>query len=49
MNVEKIRTVRYMGKIKRNVVGAPMVTKNWKKAYVQTAHRIDPLLNGSIN
>ena len=42
INVEKINTVRYMGKVKRNVVGAPMVTKNFKKAYVMTSHKIVP-------
>ena len=48
LDIEKINTVRYMGKVKRNVVGAPMVTKNFKKVYVMTSHKIDPLLNGVI-
>ena len=37
-----------MGKVKRNPVGAPMVTKNFKKVYVMTSHKIDPILNGII-
>jgi len=48
MDIEKIHTVRYMGKVSRNIVGAPTVTKNFKKAYVLTSHRIDPILNGII-
>jgi ribosomal protein L23 len=48
MKVEKVNTVRYMGKVKRNDVGAPKVTKNFKKAYVMTSHKIDPILNGVI-
>jgi len=37
-----------MGVVKRNSVGAPMVTSNFKKAYVSTNHKIDPVLNGVI-
>jgi len=37
-----------MGVVKRNSVGAPMVTPNFKKAYVLTNHKIDPVLNGVI-
>lgn len=37
-----------MGKVQRNMVGAPMVSKNFKKAYVMTAHKIDPLLNAPL-
>jgi large subunit ribosomal protein L23 len=48
IDVERVNTVRYMGRVKRNIVGAPTVTKNFKKAYVMTSHRIDPILNGII-
>jgi hypothetical protein len=37
-----------MGVLKRNPVGAPMVTGNFKRAYVMTNHKIDPVLNGVI-
>ena len=48
IDIEKINTVRYLGRVKRNMVGAPMVTNNFKKAYVMTSHKIDPILNGII-
>lgn len=37
-----------MGVLKRNPVGAPMITGNFKRAYVMTNHKIDPVLNGVI-
>lgn len=37
-----------MGRVVKNDMGAPMVTKNFKKAYVMTSHKIDPVLNGVI-
>jgi large subunit ribosomal protein L23 len=48
INIEKVNTVRYMGVVKRNPVGAPMTTKNFKRVYVMTNHKIDPVLNGVI-
>ena len=48
MNIEKVNTVRYMGYVKRNPIGAPMITGNYKRAYVMTNHKIDPILNGVI-
>lgn len=43
-----MNTVRYMGKVKRNPNGEPMVTKNFKRVYAITGHKIDPVLNGVI-
>jgi hypothetical protein len=37
-----------MGFVTRNPVGAPMVKGNFKRVYVMTNHKIDPLLNGVI-
>jgi ribosomal protein L23 len=48
INIEKVNSVRYTGVVKRNPVGAPMVTNTYKKFYVMTSHKIDPVLNGII-
>ena len=48
MKIEQVNTVRYMGKVKRDHRGKPMKTGNWKKVYVMTSHKIDPVLNGVI-
>jgi hypothetical protein len=37
-----------MGHVARNPIGAPMVKKNFKRVYVMTSHKIDPVLNGVI-
>jgi large subunit ribosomal protein L23 len=49
INIEKVNSVRYVGVVKRNAVGAPKLTKAFKKFYVMTAHKIDPVLNGNIS
>lgn len=48
LNIEQVNTVRYMGQIKKTKVGTPRLTKSYKKVFVMTSHKIDPLLNGVI-
>jgi|JI9StandDraft_2_1071091.scaffolds.fasta_scaffold1461848_1 ribosomal protein L23 len=48
MNIENINTVRRMGMVKKTLIGTPRLTKSYKKVYVMTSHKIDPLLNGVI-
>jgi hypothetical protein len=47
MNVRKVNTTRFMGKVLRDMTHKPKKAKNFKKVFVVTGQKFDPFLNTS--
>jgi hypothetical protein len=45
MEIEKVNTARFMGKVYRGADRNPHITKAFKKVFIMTKHKIDPFLN----